>query len=53
MRSSGVVPLRHVDDGGEGGDVGMYGWVFPVLVPDPARMSRMLLRMGFDAPAEA
>ncbi|KAL3775736.1 hypothetical protein ACHAW5_005891 [Stephanodiscus triporus] len=53
MKSRGIAPLRHVDDddAGGGGDVGMYGWVFPVSVPDPAHASRMLLGMGFDAPA--
>ena len=53
LTSRGVAPLCHVDGdvgGGGEGAVGMYGWVFPLSVPDPARASRMLLKMGFDAP---
>ncbi|KAL3823287.1 hypothetical protein ACHAXA_003435 [Cyclostephanos tholiformis] len=53
LTSNSVAPLRHIDDedgGGGGGAVGMYGWVFPLSIPNPRRASRMLLQMGFDAP---
>ncbi|KAL9182467.1 hypothetical protein ACHAXT_013119 [Thalassiosira profunda] len=31
----------------------MYGWLFPILHPDPLRASKMLLNAGFDAPRGA
>ncbi len=54
----GVALLSHVEDGGGGeggggdggGAVSMYGWVFPVTVPGPERASRMLLKLGYNAP---
>ncbi len=39
--------LENVDDGVF--DT-MYGWVFPVQLPNPKRASELLLSMGYDAP---
>jgi hypothetical protein len=33
----------------EGGAVNMYGWVFPVTVPDPEQASQMLLKLEYNA----
>ena len=43
--SDHVTLPRNID-----GSNGMYGWIFPVLVPNAQRTSELLLEMGYDAP---
>ncbi|KAL3756911.1 hypothetical protein ACHAWU_005915 [Discostella pseudostelligera] len=42
-----IALFQNVEDGASDS---MYGWVFPVLLPDPLRASETLMSMGFDAP---
>ena len=44
INNNGITLPKNVDGSG------MYGWVYPILVPDAQRSSKMLLKLGFDVP---